>query len=80
MLRLVQGGKETGKGREDFFASLHFNLGEKKQENSFFFGFPSRRTSSLHLLFEEQKEERREGIRNKRVWVLPRAESKISTA
>lgn len=50
----------------------------KKQENSFFFGFPSRRTSSLHLLFKEQEEEGRKGIRNERVWVLPRAESRIS--
>lgn len=70
----------TGKGREDFFASLHFNSGVgRTQENFFFFGFPFRRTSSLHLLFEEQEEEGRKGIRNKRMWVLPRAESRVST-
>lgn len=36
------------------------------------------RTSSLHLLFEEPEEEGRKGIRNKRMWVLPRAESRVS--
>lgn len=51
----------------------------KKEENSFFFGFPSRRTSSLHLLFKEQEEEGRQGLRKEKVWALPRAESRIST-
>lgn len=73
-----KGGEEARTRREGFSASLHFNSGRKKQENSFFFGFPSRRTSSLHLLFEEQEEEGRKGIRNKRMWVLPRAESRVS--
>lgn len=32
-------GEEAGKGREDFFASLHFNSGggEETQENFFLF-------------------------------------------
>lgn len=41
MLRHGQGGEEAGKGKEDFFVSLHFNGGggeeEERQENFFFF-------------------------------------------
>lgn len=83
MLRHGQGGEEAGKGKEDFFVSLHFNGGGgggggETGKFFLFFGFPSRRTSSLHLLFEEPEEEGRKGIRNKRMWVLPRAESRVS--
>lgn len=77
MLRHVQGGEKAGRGGRTSLP-LSILIWGKKQENSFFFGFPSRRTSSLHLLFEEQEEEGRKGIRNKRMWVLPRAESKNS--
>lgn len=75
-------GRKLGRGRRTSL-SLSILMGrggeeEERQENFFFFGFPSRRTSSLHLLFEEPEEEGRKGIRNKRMWVLPRAESRVS--
>lgn len=74
-----KGGEEAGTRREGFSTSLHFNSGRKNRKILSFFGFPSKRTSSLHLLFEEQEEGGRKGIRKERTWVLPRAESSIST-
>lgn len=72
-------GRKLGRGRRTSLPlSILKGVGGGGQENFFFFGFPSRRTSSLHLLFEEQEEEGRKGIRNKRMWVLPRAESRVS--
>lgn len=54
-----------GGGSRDF-SPPHFKLGNKtERKNSFFlsfFGFQSRRTSSLPLLFEEQEEGREKGV------------------
>lgn len=36
MLRHGQGGEEAGKGKEDFFASLHFNGGGGGEAGKFF--------------------------------------------
>lgn len=75
-------GRKLGRGRR---TSLSLSIlmgggGRRRRDRKIFsfFGFPSRRTSSLHLLFEEPEEEGRKGIRNKRMWVLPRAESRVS--
>lgn len=51
-----KGREEARTRREGFFASLHCNSGRKNRKILSFFGFLSRRTSSLHLLFEEQEE------------------------
>lgn len=58
--------KKLGRGSRDFFPPPHFKLGNKTERKNYFFlsffGFQSRRTSSLPLLFEEQEEEREKGV------------------
>lgn len=73
-----RGGEGLGRGPGTSFPSPFLIRKKTKGKILSFFGFQSRRTSSLHLLFEEQEEEGREGLRDKRTWALPRAGSTIS--